>query len=168
MGPLWWSPLLHSAVPVLWLPLNFNRSLLENIVEPEGRGCAVLSCLAPGPLGYWVGPLPGGLGRSGSWGPGRPMSGCRGPGGVSGLLPLVPGGPLPHAYGGSLRGLPLLSSGWMRGCPCGGLPGFCAPWGLLVALVLWPSLPASDCLGGGGCGLWLCTLINSLLSTVIM
>jgi len=32
----------------------------------------------------------------------------------------------------------------MRGCPCGGLPGFCAPLGLLVAWVFWPSLTASD------------------------
>jgi len=64
---------------------------------------------------------------------------------VGGLLPLVPGGPLPYAYGGSVQELPLQSFGWMCGCPCGGLPGFCAPWGLLVAWVLWPSLPASDC-----------------------
>jgi len=41
-----------------------------------------------------------------------------------------------------------LSGGWMRGCPCGALPGFYdAPWGLLVAWVLEPSLPASDCWG---------------------
>ena len=103
---------------------------------------------APGPLGYWVGPLPGGLGALRLLGPGsgaRPVSGWLGPGEVGGLLPLVPGGPLPYAYEGSVRGLPLQSSGWMRGCPCGGLPGYCAPLGLLVAGVLWPSLPASDC-----------------------
>ena len=111
---------------------------------------------ALGPLGYWVGPLPGGLGALGLLGPGSgalPMSGRLGPGGVGGSLPLVPGGPLPRACGGSFRGLPLRSSGWMRGCPCGGLPGFCAPWGLLVAWVFWPSQPASDCWGGAvDCG----------------
>jgi len=73
-----------------------------------------------------------------------------GSGGVGGLLPLVPRGSLPYDYGGSVQGLPLQSSGWMPGCPCSGLTGFCAPWGLLVAWVWWPSLPASDCWGGMG------------------
>ena len=42
----------------------------------------------------------------------------------------VPRRPLPGC-GGSVRGLLLLSSGWMRGCPCRVLSGFCTPWGLL-------------------------------------
>ena len=53
---------------------------------------------ALGPLGDWVGPLPGGLGALGLLGPrsgARPMPGRLGPGGVGVLLPLVPGGPLP-------------------------------------------------------------------------
>ena len=62
----------------------------------------------------------------------------------SSQLPLVSGGPLPYGHGGSVHSLPLLSSGWMRGCPCGGLPELYALWGLLAAWVLGPSLLASD------------------------
>ena len=110
---------------------------------------------APDPLGYWVGPLPGGLGALGLLEPGsgaRPMFGRLGPGGVGGLLPLVP-----YAYGGSFRGLPLQSSGWMRGCPCGGLPGSCAPLGLRVAWVFWPLCLL---LIAGGIALYTYTLIT--------
>ena len=77
-------------------------------------------------------------GALGLLGPGsgtRPMSGWLGPGGVGGLLPLVPGGPLPYAYGDSVRGLPLLSSGWMRGSMLRGggwWPGSCGPLCLLL------------------------------------
>ena len=124
------------------------------------RWPTVLGCLGR-PLGYRMGPLPGGLGALGLLGPGSstwPMSWWQGPGWLGGLLPLVPGEPLPYAYGGSVRGLPLQSSGWMRGCPYGGLPGFCTLWGLLVAWVLWHSVPASDC--WGSCGYWPYTLIH--------
>ena len=69
-------------------------------------------------------------GRSGSWGPGPVHGPCLGGGGLAGSVGCCSwflGGPLPYAYGGSVQGLPLQSSGMMRGCPCRGLPGFCAP-----------------------------------------
>ena len=74
--------------------------------------------------------------RSGSWGLGPALDSCLSGGDLA--APLIHRRPLSCVRGGFVRGLPLRSSGWMRGCPCGGLPGFCAPWGLLVAWVLWP------------------------------
>jgi len=48
------------VLPVLqdWLPLNFNRSLLENIEEPEGRGEGSSHTLVA-----WLLPRAGGAGR---------------------------------------------------------------------------------------------------------
>jgi len=101
------------------------RSWLHpHVLTPGALGHALAHCAwlsgVPGPLGYWVGLLPGGLGALGILGPGSgalPMFGWLGPGGVCGLLPWLPGG---LCLWGLCPG-PLQSSGWMRGCPRPGL-----------------------------------------------
>jgi len=174
---MWW---LGLGLAVLWpacavpeagggsSPLPAARGFTQ-VLTPGALGQGhwgmrwptVLGCLGRLALsGVGWGLCRGVWGRSGSWGLGLAHGPCLGGWGLAGSVGCCPGsrGASPYAYGGSVRRLPLQFSGWMRGCPCGGLPGFCTPWGLLVA---WPSLLASDCWGG----LWIVALYTYTLIT---
>ena len=81
-------------------------NLLGGALAHYGRRSGV-----PGPLGYWTGPLLGGLVALGFMGLG---SGTRLVSGWWGLSPLIPGRPLPYVGGASVRGLPLRPLGvWL-------------------------------------------------------
>ena len=142
----WGWDLLSSGLLVLFLVGDGHRmgTYLPTLAH------SVWLSGVPGPLGYWAGLLLRGLVVLMLVGPGSSThleSAGRGPGEVSGLLPLASG--LYLMVVGFCLGASLLSSGWMCGCPFCGLPRFCAPWGLLLAWVLGFSLPASDRWCGG-------------------
>jgi len=152
-----WGWDLHSSgLLVLFLFLLLPAALDCTHLDSSGTWLGILGHAlthfvllsgVPGPLRYWAGTLPGVWVVVGLVGPrscSLLMPVWPRPGRASGLSTLVHGRPLAYGHGGSVRGLPMLSSGWICGCPCSGLLGFCALWGLLVTSVLGSSLPASE------------------------
>jgi len=125
----------------LWAHLDFWGTW-PGLLGQALAHCGCLGRLTLSGIGWglcrWV------WGRSGSWGPGLVHGPCLG-----GCCSWFPGGLFPMLMGA-------LSGGFL----CSLLGGFvvvpvvvfCAPLGLPVAWVLWPSLPASDCFGAVDCG----------------
>ena len=143
----------------LWARLD-SRGTWPGALGHALAHCGCLGRLALSGIGWGL--CRGVWGCSGSWGPGSgalPMSGWLGPGGVGGLLPLVPRGPMlmQALSGGFLCSL-------LGGCvvvPAVGFLGSVLRWGCL-----WPGSCGPLCLRLiAGRRLWIVALYTYTLIT---